>query len=434
MLQKVKVTAQLWFLTMLFVAGFSALPAINGSTQAQSMDALGRIAAVVNERVISQQDLTARINLLAATSGRKITPQMRRQLARRVLRALIDEELKLQEAQRLSIDINDTDLQKAWVDVARRNQTSVADLRARLTRQKVALRTIDRQLKAEIAWSRLVAMKFRRQTQISQADIDDALGLFESNLSKPQNLLSEILLPVADPQDEAEVKRNAAQLAEQLRAGGNFADAARERSQGPTAADGGSLGWLASQRLHPRLDAAAATLEIGQISAPIRTILGYHILRLDDRQVRNAANPLLDKVTLAQLFVPLKTSADAATKARQQAIADQVSENARSCDDIREQAKAIDTPASPDLGTLAVGELAPKLRDQVINLPTGSTTAPLQMPTGLMVLMVCARDVNQRKLPTRDQFRQRLENERLQNYARQYMMDLRRMATIDRRV
>jgi hypothetical protein len=56
------------------------------------------------------------------------------------------------------------------------------------------------------------------------------------------------------------------------------------------------------------------------------------------------------------------------------------------------------------------------------------------MPTGLMVLMVCARDVNQRKLPTRDQFRQRLENERLQNYARQYMMDLRRMATIDRRV
>jgi peptidyl-prolyl cis-trans isomerase SurA len=81
-----------------------------------------------------------------------------------------------------------------------------------------------------------------------------------------------------------------------------------------------------------------------------------------------------------------------------------------------------------------VGELAPKLRDKIVDLKPGSASAPIKMPTGLMVLMICDRQTNKPKIPSRAQFRQRLENERLQNYARQYLMDLRRIATIDRRV
>ena len=434
MLQKVPKAAQIWSLKLLAVGMLLVSMGEHAPASAQTNGAFGRIAAVVNERVISRQDLSARINLLLATSGRKATPEIRRRLAGGVLRTLIDEELKLQEAGRLGIEINAVDLKQAWANVARRNNTSVNVLREKLARQRVQLSTIDRQLQAEIVWSRLVAAKFRNQTQVSNADVDAAVSLFNANLSKPQALLSEILLPVADPEDEAGVKQNADLLVRQLRDGSDFAGTAREHSQGPTAADGGSLGWLASQRLHPRLDAAATALEIGEISAPIRTVLGYHILRLDDRQVRDGARPLLDKVTLAQLFVPLPATADAATKSRQRDIADTASQTAKSCDDSRQRAIEIKSPASPDLGTLVVGELAPKLRDKIVDLKPGSASAPIKMPTGLMVLMICDRQTNKPKIPSRAQFRQRLENERLQNYARQYLMDLRRIATIDRRV
>ena len=119
MLQKVPKAAQIWSLKLLAVGMLLVSMGEHAPASAQTNGAFGRIAAVVNERVISRQDLSARINLLLATSGRKATPEIRRRLAGGVLRTLIDEELKLQEAGRLGIEINAVDLKQAWANVAR---------------------------------------------------------------------------------------------------------------------------------------------------------------------------------------------------------------------------------------------------------------------------------------------------------------------------
>ena len=154
---------------------------------------------------------------------------------------------------------------------------------------------------------------------------------------------------------------------------------------------------------------------------------------MDDRQTDAAVNPLNDRVTLAQVFVPVSADTETA-QATAKATAQRVTAVVTSCADLRRLAKEINSPASPDLGTMAIGDLAPKLRQQVLPLAGNTPTAPITLPNGFMVLMVCAREAVAPPKPDRESIRARLREERLSAYARQYLIDLRQAATVDRRL
>jgi parvulin-like peptidyl-prolyl isomerase len=79
-----------------------------------------------------------------------------------------------------------------------------------------------------------------------------------------------------------EAKKKALELAERARGGEDFAELARENSEGPNAAKGGDMGWMHRGSLLEEMDYAASKLKKGGVSAPVRTIYGYHLLKLED--------------------------------------------------------------------------------------------------------------------------------------------------------
>ena len=411
----------------LAICALASLP-VAASTKAADRP-LGGIAAIVNEQLISIRDVTARLGLMRLDNQAATSARGQRRMAQRALTELIEEEIKLQEAKRLAMKVSPTDLTKAWQTIAQNNQLSVEDLRRKMADQNVDPATLTRRLRAEILWSRAVARKYLRLVQITDTEIDEAVALDEAARNEPRDRLSEIVLRRDRAKSLENLRRRAEELQRLLRDGASFADLARQYSEAPSAKAGGAVGWIPRGRLPALLETAVADLKIGEVSASLETPLGIQLLRLDDRQTDAAVNPLNDRVTLAQVFVPV--SADTGTA---EATAQRVTAVATSCADLRRLAKEINSPASPDLGTMAIGDLAPKLRQQVLPLALNTPTAPITLPNGFMVLMVCAREAAAPPKPDRERIRARLREERLSAYARQYLIDLRQAATVDRRL
>jgi peptidyl-prolyl cis-trans isomerase SurA len=262
----------------------AALPLTLGPVGARAQGAAGlnRIVAVVNSEAITSQDLADRIRLSIASSGLPDTADTQRRLAPQVLRGLIDERLQLQEARRLRLRAADAEVERALAAVAERNRLDVPGLERALRGMGVDPAVYRQQIAAQIAWSKVVERELRPRVVVGREQVEQELAAGEG--ANEELLLSEILLPVYGPDQEASVLAEAEGLLQSLRGDTDFAALARQISAAPSAGEGGDLGWVRLANLRPEFRAPLATLAKGRVSAPIRSPQGVHLLLVRDRR------------------------------------------------------------------------------------------------------------------------------------------------------
>jgi len=296
-------------LGVLATGALATLIAAPAPAEAQQVQ---RIAAVVNDQVISLYDLTARLELAIRSSELPDTQETRQRLVPTVLQQLIDDRLKMQEAERLRITVTDEDLRGARSQIERNNKMPPGTLDRFLAQPGIDENSFNAQLRAEIAWIKVTQTSLRRSVSVEPEEIDAVLDSLRRTLGKPERLLAEIVLTVESPDQEEQVRSVAERLRTELLQGAPFQAVARQFSSSPTAGSGGDLGWVVEGALDPAVEAAVAPLNAGQITAPIRTANGYHLLLLRER--RNLSNTPANEIplTLAQLYMPLSGPAAAA--------------------------------------------------------------------------------------------------------------------------
>lgn len=404
-------------------------PALVGPAERAGGQESLRIAAVVNDEVISVYDLAARIDIAVTASRLRDGPALRRQLAPQILRSLVDERLKMQEAERLALTVGEAELASAMRLIEERNGITPGGLGAFLESQGLDDSAVEDQMRAEIVWSKLVRHRFGASVSVGEDEIDAAVARLEGNRGRPEYRIAEIFLAIESPDREGAVRTAAERLHDQLAGGASFARIARQFSQSATAAVGGDVGWVVEGRLPSEIDAVLADMEPGAISRPIRAFDGYYIVSLIDRRTVLSPDPLDDRVRLAQLVVTPDRAealqADGAL-ARLQEI--------DGCDALLARARAIGTGESGDLGQVVLRELPADIRTVANVLPVGRASAPLPHEGGLRVLMVCERDKAQAGRPDRDAVRQDIAGRRMEMLARRYLRDLRRAAFVDIRL
>ena len=407
---------------------------------ARAQEAL-RIAAVVNDEIISVYDLNMRLNLVVALSALPDTIETRQRLAPQVLRSLIDDELKRQEAARLGIPVSEGEIESALRRLEKSNGLDKGGLDRFLASRNIQKSSLTNQFESEIAWRKLIQGRFGALSQVSDEEIDEVLSEIENNKGKPEYLVSEIFLPVDKPENEREILSLANRLIQQTRAGANFLALAQNFSKSPTAESGGDLGWNRLGQLGNELDQALAKLRPGQLSPPVRTIDGYTILYLrKQRTARGLTNleTASPVVNLQQLFLPLPPDSSPAAVADAMEGARNFGDKAKTCEDLDKMGKEIASPLSGNLGDIKTSALAPQQRDLVRGLPPLKASRPLRTNDGVIVLMVCRRDkVEKTELTAaghRERIADRLINERMGLAARQHMRDLRRAAFLDIRL
>jgi peptidyl-prolyl cis-trans isomerase SurA len=246
---------------------------------AAAQDAL-RIAAVVNDEVITGLDLAVRTRMAMLSAQLPDSPEMRARAARQVLRTMIDERLMLQEAARQGISVQQAEVDAELAKLAERNNVPLEQFGAYLAQNGVLLEPLSEQIRATIAWSKLVNNRLRPRAVVTEEDVDDVLQQSEENRGQPQRRVSEIFLTVTQAADEEEVRRGAERLIEQIRGGTPFSAIAAQFSDSATAAVGGDVGWVLPGQMPPEVEEALQTMQEGEVAGPIRAAGGYYILQL----------------------------------------------------------------------------------------------------------------------------------------------------------
>ena len=389
-----------------------------------------RIAAVVNDEVISIYDLAARINIVVASSNLKDAPELRRQIAPQVLRTLVDEILQTQEASRLDIAVSDSDVEFTILRIEKNRGIGEGGFDKFVRSHRLDREAVMVQIKAEIAWSKVVTRRLNAAISVGEDEIDEALARLEDSRGQPENHIAEIFLAIESPDQEQEIVKAAENLLTQLRQGADFSAIARQFSQSATAAVGGDIGWVIAGQLPAPIDAVLPDLAAGEISEIIRTFDGVHFVKLIDRRTVLTADPMDTRLQLAQLIIDeLAADKELVREKLMRAHAE-----SRDCADMLRRSADFISPQSGDLGELRLGDMPADLRQAVSRLRALELSAALPFGNGFRFLMVCRRVDAKIDLPSRSALRRDIGTRRLELQARRYLRDLRRAAFVDFRV
>jgi peptidyl-prolyl cis-trans isomerase SurA len=394
-----------------------------------------RIAAVVNDEVVSVADVRSRLRMVMLSSNFPDSPETRQRISGQVLRSIVDEKLQMQEAKRQNVTATDDEVNKAILQIERQNNMQPGQLDGVLKARGIERGALVDQLTASIVWAKLVRRAFAQTTAISDEEIDDALKRLKETINEPQSRVAEIFLAVDNPQQEDEIRRLAERLIEQMKRGARFSAVAQQFSQSATAAVGGDLGWLRSEQLAADLGKAMAQMRPGELSPPIRTGAGYYLLLVLDRRAGRSGPSAEDTMLhLVQVVFPLPPQANEAQRRAALVEAQNTRNTAKNCAEMLKIGKEKGSAQLSSEGRLRIGQIAPAVRTIVSGLQVGQASQPIVQKNGVGVLMICDKAAPDSTLPSREEVTDQLARQRAENLARRYMRDLRRAAFVDVRV
>ena len=393
-----------------------------------------RIAAIVNDEVISARDLRQRIRLVLFSSGIEDTAEARRRVARQVLRRLIDERLQLQEAKKWNISVSDDEIRRSVSEIEKRNGMQPDSLPSVFRGNRVSFESLRAQFRAGIAWSKLVRRRLSPRIEIGAEEVDGLLARLQAAKGETTYHLAEIFLSVNQPDEEPEIRNSAERMVEQIRGGARFSALARQFSQAATAAVGGDLGWTPRSQLDPAIAAAVDRLSPGELLGPIRTTAGFRILSLIGKRKIAAGDPNQTELALRQIYVP---NPDGDDPARRQARLERAGSEGTAidgCGGLSSVAERLGAEAPQDLGKVKLAELSAEIQRSVADLKVGKSSRPIIVPGGIVLMVVCGRTLPKPDLPSAEAITEQIRLQRINLSAQRYLRDLRGAAIVDVRL
>ncbi|OIQ97931.1 chaperone SurA precursor [mine drainage metagenome] len=402
---------------------------INATAQADEVE---RVAAVVNDQVITLRDLEMRIRMVLLSSNQPDTVENRSRVASQVLHRLVDEYLQLQAAQREKISVSDADVENGFATIEQQNNMPRGAMVRLLDSKGIDPETMRQQIRAEIAWARVVRRVMAANIKVGEEEVDARLQTIKENMGKPEYLAAEIFLPIDNPAHRGEVQALASKLIDEMRQGAPFPALARQFSQ-TGGGSGGDLGWVSQGMLDDKIMSALAGTEPGHL-AVVALPDGIHILLLRQKRIVGAGKP---EPTFDLGVVSLTTlpSASPAERQEQEDHLRKAVAAEKSCDNYPSDLKSLPSADWRRPGKLKPSEIPHDILELIEGLPVMQLSKPLVTPDARRYYVICEReDPQPGGLPSRDEIRQRLEDEHLEVEARRYLRDLRRSAFVEIRL
>lgn len=238
-----------------------------------------RVIAVVNDEIITMSDLQRE----AAKNGDKIEEHL-------LLEEMINRKLQIAAAKRAGMDVTEKELDDAIADIMKKNSMDGKQFNAALAREGLTLEQYRSELKDQMTISRVFNKFVRSGLTVDEKEVRD---YYERNLQAfqlPEEIrVRQIFLKVPEntsPSQISAIEEKANSAYERARKGEGFVKLVREYSDASTASQEGDLGFMQRGQALPEIDRAADSLKPGGIAGPIRSSLGFHIIRLEEVRTR----------------------------------------------------------------------------------------------------------------------------------------------------
>lgn len=417
---------------------------IHAETDDSDADSDG-VAAVINDFAVSEYEVRQRLHLFLATSGIQPTADEMKRIRDQIITQLENEKLELNEAIKKHITVapGEVDAQINRMLSESNPPITIQQLREVLTNAGSSEDALRRQLTAQIAWQKTVQQEYEDRISITPEEVNEELARYAQGADKPHYLVSEIFFRVDNPDKDADALKDAQSVEGQLKSGGNFSVIAHQFSQSPSAAAGGDIGWVHEGQLAPELNAALKKMAVNAVSQPIRSIGGYYILALRQRQeplgtkidtVKEAPITPDSVLPLARLLLPISPAAtkdvvDSASK-----IAANIRASFGGCDALAKVPDQLKGAVYMNLGNMRVGDLSPEIQKALSSTHSGEMAQPLMSSEGVEMIARCDKRIVQQTayvMPSRQDVENMLFDEQISAMARRYMRDLRRGVDVE---
>ena len=412
------------------------------ATQTSAGVELDRVVAVVNDDIISRSELDARLERARGQLRQSGTaPPPPDALRRQVLERLILRRLQLQIARNSGMRVDDESLNRTILRIAEQNELTLREFRDAVERDGLDFARFREEIREDILIAEVRRRRVENQINISQRDIDDYLSMMESRgteADRHRYRIGHILIAVpdgasSDEIDEARVR--AERVLEELRAGADFANMAVTHSDGQKALEGGDLGWRLASDLPTMLADAVLRLETGDVSEPVRSASGFHLVKLVDRQ--GSQRQMVRQTLARHILITLDALTDNAEARRQLSV---LRERIVNGQDFGELARThSDDPGSAsrggELGWIDTGNTVPVFERTMDSLAPGAISEPFRSQFGWHLVQVLERrDRDATETSRRAEARRRLRTRKIEENTQAWLRRVRGEAYVEYRL
>jgi peptidyl-prolyl cis-trans isomerase SurA len=249
---------------------------------------LDRIAAIVNDGLVLKSELDSQMDSVTKRLvDQKIELPSQSVLKQQVLDRLIVQEIQMQRAKHVGLTISDEQLNGALQEIAARNKIPFDQLPTALAAQGIDYKQYRESMRKELTLNTLRQRDVISHINVTPRELDQYLARQQSAASNDEFNVSHILLSLpaaATPQQLEEISHKAQDLATRAAKGEDFGQLAIANSNSSTALDGGQLGWRKGGQLPQFVLDLVVKMKPGDVSEPVRTPSGFHIVKLNERR------------------------------------------------------------------------------------------------------------------------------------------------------
>ncbi len=391
---------------------------------------IDRIVVVVNEDVITDTELRARIEeIKRELAARNIDPPAQSVLREQVVERMVLERIQLQLADEAGVRVNDKDVEQAIAVVAERNNRTTEELYRALRRDGIEIERYRSKIRNDLKIQRLLQKEVNNHITVSDAEIENFFATRDKQTRVDDAYrVSQILIAVPDsaiPEQVEAAKTKAEGIHQSLLAGASFERAAITHSDGKNALQGGLLGWKKPGQLPGMFLESLLALEPGGVTDVLRSPVGFHILKLDERKLGAQAQPILQVHARHILLQPNEVRSISEVKSK----LEQLRERVLNGEDFAELARAHSEDKSSaakggDLGWVNPGQTVPEFERKMNELEPNELGEPVETPFGLHLIQVLAKrmyDVSEERsrAAARQQIHSRKADARYEQWLRQ---------------
>lgn len=400
------------------------------SHAAPEIQPIDQITAVVNDEVITRQELERRYQeITRQMRGQNIQLPPRKLLEQQLMERMITELALLQFAKNSGIRVDPVQVERAVQRIAEQNKLTIDQLREALEKDGMSYDRFRENIRNEILLARARERQVDNKLTVSDAEIDGYLQTQSAQGKDEEFNLSHILVTVpenASPERIQARKARAEDILNQLDKGGDFAQLSASYSDAPNALQGGSLGWKASGQIPALYLESLRTLKPGEIAPLLKSANGFHIVKLNDKRGKETTTVITQTRVRHILIKPSELTSESDARNRLLQIRERIEHGgAKFADLARQYSEDLGSGAKGgDLNWVSPGDLVPEFQKAMDALQPSELSQPVQSPFGWHLIQVLERrqqDVTEerQRLQARQNIRDRKSEEAFQEWVRQ---------------
>ncbi|SNC63733.1 peptidyl-prolyl cis-trans isomerase SurA [Marinobacter sp. es.048] len=399
---------------------------------------LDQVVAIVDEDVILQTELEARISTITSRLSAQGTALPPRQvLEERVLDQLITESIQMQMADRAGMRISDNELNETMANIADRNGMSLAQFENQLEAEGVSYNQAREQIRKEMLTSRVQQRQVGNRVRVTDREVENYLESLEARGgNNAQYRLAYIFVSVDDPSDEAEVdaaRGKAERLRNEIASGRDFREVAVAESDASNALEGGDMGWRAEGQLPSLVAPVVPELPVGEPSEVLENNSGFHLVMVMDKRGGEQQQMIQQHRVRHILVRPSEATTDNQAETLIRDLYQQLQNGASFSALAREYS---DDPVSGsdggNLGWVSPGQMVPAFEQAMLDADIGELRGPFRSQFGWHILQVQERRQKDISGDVRDaEARQAIYRRKFETELQNWLQEIRDEAFIE---